>query len=390
MSELNFKENSGQRFLRQLLTTASVLALMTSLASTDKATASESSTGKPAVWIELGGQLERMDQQSNPFLPLFTTNPIAGASPFDPVSPAEAQKSPGYALGGEGKISFEPRGSDWVFSIGVRYGRSNGNKHIHQALPTRTVPYAKAYGGVCCRTGTEQTAYPPFADVQSMHRSSHVIADFQAGKDVGLGMFGREASSVFAFGVRFAQIGSLSDTEIHARPVVDVFNAAANSNPPGQYLPRPAFNSYSASRYDKHSFHGIGPSLSWNASVPVAGHIDASQISLDLGAKAAILFGRQKKQSHQQSSAFYNNLAVSAYPPVLYRRAGGTFRSHSVVVPDVGGFAAVSFRLQSVKMSLGYRGDFFFGAMDTGIDTRQRSDIGFHGPYATISIGLGG
>jgi hypothetical protein len=28
--------------------------------------------------------------------------------------------------------------------------------------------------------------------------------------------------------------------------------------------------------------------------------------------------------------------------------------------------------------------------MDAGIDTRHTSDLGFHGPFATISIGLGG
>ena len=31
------------------------------------------------------------------------------------------------------------------------------------------------------------------------------IADFQAGKDVGLGMFGNGGKSVFSAGVRFAQ-----------------------------------------------------------------------------------------------------------------------------------------------------------------------------------------
>jgi hypothetical protein len=41
-------------------------------------------------------------------------------------------------------------------------------------------------------------------------------------------------------------------------------------------------------------------------------------------------------------------------------------------------------------VSFGYRADFFFGAMDGGIDTRNTSTVSFHGPFATISIGLGG
>jgi len=41
-------------------------------------------------------------------------------------------------------------------------------------------------------------------------------------------------------------------------------------------------------------------------------------------------------------------------------------------------------------VSLGYRADFFFGAMDTGIDTAKRTTTGFFGPFATVSIGIGG
>jgi hypothetical protein len=37
-----------------------------------------------------------------------------------------------------------------------------------------------------------------------------------------------------------------------------------------------------------------------------------------------------------------------------------------------------------------YRADFFFGAMDGGIDTAKKENVGFYGPFATISIGLGG
>ena len=44
----------------------------------------------------------------------------------------------------------------------------------------------------------------------------------------------------------------------------------------------------------------------------------------------------------------------------------------------------------NAKISAGYRGDFFFGAMDTGNDTRKTKTVGFYGPFATISIGSGG
>ncbi len=65
-------------------------------------------------------------------------------------------------------------------------------------------------------------------------------------------------------------------------------------------------------------------------------------------------------------------------------------RSRSVVVPNVGGQAAVSFRHGPARVSFGYRADFFFGAMDGGIDTRKTYNRDFYGPFATVSIGLGG
>ena len=52
-------------------------------------------------------------------------------------------------------------------------------------------------------------------------------------------------------------------------------------------------------------------------------------------------------------------------------------------------FCGLSFRYANAKM-MGYRADFFFGAMDGGIDTGKSGNIGFYGPFAAISVGLGG
>jgi hypothetical protein len=65
-------------------------------------------------------------------------------------------------------------------------------------------------------------------------------------------------------------------------------------------------------------------------------------------------------------------------------------RSRSVAIPNVGGFAELSYHYANAKISMGYRADFILGAMDGGIDTRKTYDRNFHGPFATISIGLGG
>jgi len=65
-------------------------------------------------------------------------------------------------------------------------------------------------------------------------------------------------------------------------------------------------------------------------------------------------------------------------------------RSRTVAVPNPGGFAGLSYRFTNAKLSAGYRADFFFGAMDCGLDIRQSTTTGFHGPFATTGIGLGG
>ena len=41
-------------------------------------------------------------------------------------------------------------------------------------------------------------------------------------------------------------------------------------------------------------------------------------------------------------------------------------------------------------MSFGYRADFFFGAIDGGIDKRHSETLNMSGPFVTISFGLGG
>jgi hypothetical protein len=46
--------------------------------------------------------------------------------------------------------------------------------------------------------------------------------------------------------------------------------------------------------------------------------------------------------------------------------------------------------MPSGKVSLGYRGDFFFGAIDGGVESRKTYNRSFYGPFASVSIGLGG
>ncbi len=120
----------------------------------------------------------------------------------------------------EGKISFQPEDSDWVFSAAVNYGRSSNFKHVdHKRIKFTTTTY---------KTGAPQVRLSnllttdDFADTQVHHRESHAVVDFSVGKDVGLGLFGRDGSSILSLGVRFAQFASKATFDVRARPDLQI------------------------------------------------------------------------------------------------------------------------------------------------------------------------
>ncbi len=237
MSELMNAHSDSQGFRWQLLTTVSTLVLLTSVAMPAEVLSREDDSDHPTVWIELGGQLERNDGTGAVFAPAFTQFTPTPA-PYATGSPIDAQRAPRYSKGGEASITFDPVGTDWVFSAGVRYGRSNGNKHV----VVQTDPHRSKYLGPS--QGPQPIvgpyAAPQFADTTVRQSESHMVLDFQAGKDVGLGMFGRDSTSIFGFGVRFAQFTSRADVKVRARQNIQIKNLF----PSPAYFPSYKFHTY--------------------------------------------------------------------------------------------------------------------------------------------------
>ncbi|HEY5239080.1 MAG TPA: hypothetical protein VIJ62_11915 [Rhizomicrobium sp.] len=124
----------------------------------------------------------------------------------------------------------------------------------------------------------------------------------------------------------------------------------------------------------------------WQSAAPLLGNTQTGEIELDWGANAAVLFGRQQANGGHQTSSIYAGI----YPRIYSSKSGSFNRRRTVTVPNLGGFAGLSFLYADAKVSFGYRGDFFFGAMDAGNDTKKAETVGFYGPFAAISIGLGG
>jgi len=303
------------------------------------------------------------------------------------------ERSPLFSAEKDGKITFQPNRSDWSFSASVRYGRSSSKKHKHQQ--TNPQPFKWYYKS----NGAFFYSYPAyaakFADTVEQSSESHLILDFQVGKDVGLGMFGRrDGTSVVTAGVRFAQFTSKSNIDLKSGPdfhfIYSYPTWVGNYFTPAKVLTQQAYHSNLGSLTARQSFQGLGPSISWNASIPLVGGHEAGELAFDWGMNAAVLFGRQKSLTLHQTTAYYAHGRGYPHRTQLSQHSTHHTRSRGLTVPNIGGFAGVSFHLPNAKVALGYRADFFFGAMDGGIDTRKTYDRNFYGPFATINIGLGG
>src|SRR5262249_53567453 len=149
---------------------------------TSQAGASDGDVDHPIVWIDLGGQLERTDRGQD-----LPPAPFANFVQAPLTSPAVFDRPPSDSYGAEAGISFQPEGTGWVFSASLRYGRSSSRKDVHN----QTAHHGHKYAGLAHYTQyTAQIA--EVIDAHPRHDESHAIADFQAGKDVGLGLFGND------------------------------------------------------------------------------------------------------------------------------------------------------------------------------------------------------
>ncbi len=388
MSEL-IQNNRKMQARWQFLATASAIAL---LGYTGGAAAQ---SDEPQVWIELGGQLTRLDVGQETFSPSFPQKRPAMFAPS-----ANFEELPHQSVDETGKLSFRPTGSSWAFSAGVRYGRSVRKVDKNQQTFPKPVYSTLVSGTIVAPFQYHGPLAHKFASTQMDARESHLILDFQVGKDVGLGLFG--GSSQIDFGVRFAQFNNKSnitlasdpDWHLHYKYAPTFWLAIFPKLQGMKFWGGEGYHNHYADLQAQRDFHGIGPSLSWNGSSPFVGNREDGELTFDYGANAAVLFGRQRtKVSHQTRSNYHpETLNYGARGQHVSSKTFATAhtRSRTVVVPNIGALAGVTYRIHDFKVSAGYRADFFFNAMDGGNDARISEKIGNYGPFATVSIGFGG
>ncbi len=264
------------------------------------------------------------------------------------TSPLTLEKPLQYSIDESGKISFQPSGSDWIFSASIRYGRSNGKGYRHQQTNN-------LFGYLAIHNVS--AAKHRYAETTTSAAETHDTIDFMAGKDVGLGLQGSNGTSLLSGGLRFAQFRSQSGIAAYADP--DYVNPAT----PAQFFPtKPKhFHNYSVHAQDSTRFTGVGPALSWDSSAPIVGNSRNESITVDWSLNGAVLFGRQKSMGYHQTKGKFSSGYISFpaigkyYTTKHYTHSLPHNRSRMVIVPESGcnggslysamGDAKVKFRL---------------------------------------------
>ncbi len=220
---------------------------------------------------------------------------------------------------------------------------------------------------------------------------SHAVVDFQVGKDFGHGLLAAKASSVLNVGVdsrnsplSIIRTYKLAPTSILLPGIIlRLFIRAFYGTVFGHH-----YHQYVATAQSTRSFHGVGPSLSWNASAPFVGNPENGDLSFDLGVNAAILFGRQKPMFNTIPRRYI----LSAPYVYLYRRevqssASERATCHVSRCPKPRRLRRRVFRFPTSK-SVRAIAAISSSVLWTLVSTRQSPTIGFFGPFATVSIGL--
>ncbi|HEY4123586.1 MAG TPA: hypothetical protein VGM36_03170 [Rhizomicrobium sp.] len=380
MSELIISQTRADKRL-QLLASVSALTLLAVSVTQAKA---EDAT-RPTVWIEGGWHFDAVTGSGESYTPPLDALTKAGG--FSSLTDIEDRL--GYSGGAEGSITFQPTGSDWTFKIAGRYSRVRSALNVHQEKDIIGPPMKKFILGTIVANQPFTPSLMAYTEQSVVSSESHAIVDFQVGKDVGIGLLGRGTESVISFGARYAQLNAKSSLRAYAAPDAH-FEQYSFSSPffGNKYHIRTSQHA-SAARVERYSsLRAFGPSLSWSNTTALFGDTAEGQLVFDWGVNAALLFGRQKSKVTQQSMAEYKHVATSPIRDPLTAAPVTHTRSRMVTIPNLGGFAGISYRFTNAKLSAGYRADFFFNATDRGLASRDAVTTGTHGPFATISVGL--
>jgi len=372
--------------------------------------------------IEVGGQNQRRgasQEMALPFVDAFPTADIRGLQDEEHLN---------WNDGRDLRLTFQPSGSPWKVTAGVRYGRADSGDHklrqedvagpevcrsprenkYNDYVPGVDFSFIgklqcdPEYGPV---TKTFDTKYGPYTrtfenkydpdnllipinriGASGRRHEEHMIVDFEVGKDVGVGVLGEGKSSLGA-GLRYAEFKSSASGDLRGVPDLYV--------PEGWSKYDSTFHQYMASFETEREFKGTGPTLSWQASQSLWGDEQTGHLNLDWTITGGALFGKQKTTaSGMQGSEYivdaYSSIDWDSLPPPPQTPIDVASRSESATVPVLDLSLGLSYDIQRFTIGAGYRWERYFDVLDAGFEEHQSHGRTIDGPYFKLAIGFGG
>ncbi|MGE5501736.1 MAG: TonB-dependent receptor domain-containing protein [Ignavibacteriales bacterium] len=350
-------------------------------------------TGPYPFTVEVSGHIHRVDAPYDPVVPSFLDSFSVGLRGTG-VQNRRLDRGDGREV----KLSYAPPAGSWTLSADLRYGRVNGSTRNHAeekgdggCLSHPFPPYIPADicdpsysgdgGGNYLRYGTNS------ADQAISTHEEHAIAEFSVGRDVGLGGgANKRTRSAVSAGLRYADFKSKEHFS---------FKGVPDWNFPDYWL----LFKYAQHHRDtadiavERTFEGFGPTVAWDGGLPIW-EGEGGQVNLDWTIKGGVLFGRQKTAaSGQEAVAYYtgkyNHPPGAQVGPTIYA-APPASRSKAATVPVLSLGLGLSYEIQRIKLSTGYRWERYFNAIDGGYAEHKSYDRTIDGPYFKIAVGFGG
>jgi outer membrane receptor protein involved in Fe transport len=346
-------------------------------------------TGPYPLTVEIAGTVLRQDapyaSMAPDFVDLFPES-------IDPTAPQHRDLD--WGDGREVRLTFRPGAGAFIIAGALRYGRSNSSVPLIHAAeyvePACAVLPDGPAGAICDPTNPKYNpdltrTVPNWSDSSVQEKEQHVIADFEVGRDFGLGMSG-EGRSTFSAGLRYAQFESTTRTSMEGIPDWQLAH--------GWVKYGNSFDRYRAAIEAHREFEGFGPTLSWDAAQRLFGNEDVGHVDVEWSVTGGVLFGDQETAatgSQASGHVFtpgFNSAAV--FPPLTAAPLGVAPRSESVTVPMLDLSLGLAYEVGRVKVGAGYRWERYSDVLDVGYDEHQDADRTIDGPYFKIAVGFGG
>jgi outer membrane receptor protein involved in Fe transport len=359
-------------------------------------------TGPYPLTVEIMGQVQRQDAPYTTMTAQAMADLPAGLDTSQGVQNRNLDWGDGRSV----KLIYRPDGSPWSVSAAFRYGRTNtdtARPHVEQydkgqicGIPDNfySPPFPPGFFAnfLCNPASPGYNSYisayehTSWSEAAARNREEHNVVDFAVGRDVGMGL-GFSHSEVGA-GLRYADFESTTDMTSQA--------VAGWQIPQGWAFYGIGNSRYQSDLHTRRKFKGAGPTLSWEAAKSLLGNADAGHLDVDWAITGGVLFGKQKVTFNGQEQIIYSHGPASVYGSYLAQVGPATVlpvpngRTKSATVPVVDLSLGLSYEIQRIKVSTGYRWERYFNVLDAGYAERKSYDRTMDGPYFKIAVGFGG